>query len=127
MAAPSVCPSAVRPAIVTVSVYCSPETVDPSPYDREKSFPTSFEVELELGSYVVWPEHVEPQSGPGRKRSLEPVSKSTVYSVAGVPTEILPYQSSSASSVRGSLPESARFFVFLNAFESGWVLPVLRS
>lgn len=75
----------------------------------------------------MWPEHVEPQSGPGRKRSLEPVSKSTVYSVAGVPTEILPYQSSSASSVRASLPVSARFCVLLNALDREWVLPVLRS
>jgi hypothetical protein len=68
-----------RPAMTTSSVYCSPLTVEPSPYASEKVFPRSCDVELEDGSYSLWPEQVDPQLDEGTKRSLLPVSKSTVY------------------------------------------------
>lgn len=71
---------AVSPPRVTVSVYCSPETVEPSPYASENVLPASLAVLLEAVLYLVWPEHVEPHLELGRKRSLEPVSKSTVKS-----------------------------------------------
>ena len=62
---------------MTVSVYCSPETVDPSPYARENFFFASLAVLLLEGLYLVCPEQEDPQLEDGRKRSLEPVSKST--------------------------------------------------
>lgn len=37
----------------TLSVYCSPETVDPSPYSSENVWPKSVEVEEEEGSQRV--------------------------------------------------------------------------
>jgi hypothetical protein len=81
-ATPRVCFFAVRPAMVTVSVYCLPETVEPSPYASENDLPRLTDVEEELGLKVVWPEQVLPQLELGRKRSLLPVSKSTVYNSA---------------------------------------------
>ena len=78
----------MRPAIETVSVYCSPETVEPSPNCKLKDWPTSLEVELFLGLYAVWPEQVEPQLGPGRNRSEEPVSKSTESSLDNISLEL---------------------------------------
>jgi hypothetical protein len=68
----------VRPAMLTTSVYCSPLTVEPSPYESENVFPRSSAVRLASGSYAVCPEQVNPQLDEGRKRSLLPVSKSTV-------------------------------------------------
>lgn len=42
---PRVWPVAVSPAILTVSVYWFPDTVDPSPYARLNDFPRALEVE----------------------------------------------------------------------------------
>jgi hypothetical protein len=56
----------------------------------EKDFPRDVEVEDEDGSYFLCPLQVESQYDAGRKRSALPMSKSTVYSTAGVPTEIAP-------------------------------------
>lgn len=66
-----------KPAIPTVSLYCSPRTVEPSPYARLNALFRSTAEELALGLYNVWPSHVDPQFDAGRKRSAEPVSKST--------------------------------------------------
>ena len=82
-AAPTLWLEAVRPPMVTVSEKTSPETVEPSPYLSENCWPRSLaELLLEV-SYAVWPEQVSPQSLPGRKRSLEPVSKSTARMLVG--------------------------------------------
>lgn len=67
----------VRPAMVTVSVYWVPLTLEPSPYVSLKDLLRVFAVELLDGLYNVCPEQVLPHEEPGRKRSLEPVSKST--------------------------------------------------
>lgn len=67
----------VSPAIRTVSLNCSPVTVEPSPYARLNEFLRSVEVELDAGLYTACPEQLDLQVGPGKKRSLLPVSKST--------------------------------------------------
>jgi hypothetical protein len=77
VALPSVCFVAVRPEMVTLSEYCLPLTVEPSPYARLKLLPSALDVDDFAGLYLVCPEHVEPQLLAGRKRSLLPVSKST--------------------------------------------------
>lgn len=61
-----------------MSVYCSPLTVEPPGKVILNGFPTSVDEELAEGSYKVCPLQVESQSGPGRNRSLLPVSKPTV-------------------------------------------------
>jgi len=68
----------VRPAMLTTSVYCSPSTVDPSPKASENVLERSCAVELALGSYRLCPEQFDPHISEGKKRSLLPVSKSTV-------------------------------------------------
>jgi len=71
----------VRPAIWTTSEYRSPLAEEPSPRESSNGFPRSCEVELADGSYVVCPSQPELQFTEGRKRSLLPVSKATVYSI----------------------------------------------
>jgi hypothetical protein len=69
----------VRLAMLTTSVNCSPWTVlDPSPKESENVLERSYAVELASGSYCLCPEQFEPQLREGKKRSLLPVSKSTV-------------------------------------------------
>jgi hypothetical protein len=60
-------------------VYCLPDTVDPSPYAREKLrvLPSALDVDDFAGLYLMCPEQVDPQDTLGRNKSLEPVSKST--------------------------------------------------
>jgi hypothetical protein len=62
----------------TVSWYCFPDTVDPSPYCKLNDFPSALEVDEADGVYLVWPLQVEPQVDAGRNKSDEPVSKSTM-------------------------------------------------
>ena len=64
--------------MLTTSVNCSPLTVDPSPKASENVFERSCAVELLLVSYTLCPAQLVPQLGEGKKRSLLPVSKSTV-------------------------------------------------
>ena len=75
----NISPRTTTPAIATSSVYSTPLTVEPSKYPSEKVFSRSFEVELEDGSYNVCPEQVESHFVEGTKRSLLPVSKTTVH------------------------------------------------
>lgn len=53
VAAPSRCLVAVKPPRVTVSVYCSPDTEDPSPYESVNVSSASLDVLLEDGSYFL--------------------------------------------------------------------------
>ncbi len=95
--------------MLTTSVNCSPSTVDPSPKASKNVLESSCAVELALGSYRLCPEQSDPHIGEGKKRSLLPVSKSTVSCrgsesgfgqsckkiipvkvTAGVPTEMVP-------------------------------------
>jgi hypothetical protein len=66
-----------RLAIKQLTVYCLPDTVDPSPYASEKLLPSAVEVDDFAELYLVCPEQVVPQAALGRNKSLEPVSKST--------------------------------------------------
>ena len=70
----------VKPAMVTTSVYCSPVTAEVASTPKLRVNPDlrSFEVELADGSYDLCPEQDDPQLVDGTKRSLLPVSKSTV-------------------------------------------------
>lgn len=76
--------------MLTVSAYCSPDTVSPSPNFNEKVFPRSEDVDEELGVYFASEPHVV-QFALGRNRSALPVSNTTVKVVGGVPTDIGPY------------------------------------
>ena len=69
----------VRPAIWMASEYSSPLTEEPCPRSRLNRFPRSCEVELADGSYRLCPSQLESHFAEGRKRSLLPVSKATVY------------------------------------------------
>ena len=60
-----------------ISIFLTTEN-EPSTYPSEKLSPRSSEVELEDGSYKVCPEQVESHFVEGTKRSLLPVSKTTV-------------------------------------------------
>ena len=64
--------------MLTVSVNCSPLTVDPSAKAIENVFFRSCAVELALVSYVLCPEQLDPHFDEGKTISLLPVSKSTV-------------------------------------------------
>lgn len=114
----------LKPPSDTVSVYRSPVAVEPSAYSTSNVRPRASAVELLLGLYISCPSHASPQFGPGRKKSVEPVSHKTgalslvdptpydrigkyelVNVWSGVPTPIVPYQRSFESSTSGSEPE----------------------
>jgi hypothetical protein len=65
--------------MVTTSVYCSPLILAPSKYVSVNFVLRSCEVELADGLYALCPEQDVPHFVEGTKRSLLPVSKSTVY------------------------------------------------
>ena len=132
----------VKPAMLTTSVNCSPWTVPPPPKASENVLERFCAVELASGSYGLCPEQLELQLGEGKKRSLLPVSKSTVSyrgfvsgykssyrkvlpvkDTAGVPTEMVPYHNVAWSSVNKSLPVARRECSTLP--ERGCFTPVL--
>jgi hypothetical protein len=107
--------------------------VDPSPKPSENVLEILCAVELAFGSYKLCPEQLESQLGEGKKRSLLPVSKSTVScrgsvndfkspyrkvipvkDLGGVPTEMAPNHNRALSSVNGSPPLARR---------ESWILP----
>ena len=73
------------------SKYTSPRTSPSGP--KILKVPTSTELELASGSYLVRPRHSVMQSGPGRIKSALPVSKLTVKLCVGLPTVMRPCHS----------------------------------
>jgi len=135
----------VKPAMETVSVYCSPLTEVSSLNEIVKGFPRSWAEELALGSYVRCPAQDLPHLESGRNKScflyrsrlheslaVHPNERSRgertlpVKLFAGVPTEMTPHQCALSLSVSGMLPES-RFCNGLITSASGWAAPVLRA
>lgn len=131
-----------NPATETTSVYPSTTAVEPSPNLRWKLLPVSDALWLSDGSYTVWPEQVSLQSGPGKNRSLLPVSKSTGAHqlsdmrvkrrgaprnlFAGAPTEIDPYHSCWSAGASGIEPMS-RFSRMSGSMSRGCLSPVFLS
>src|SRR6266702_6693433 len=122
---------------MTSSVYSVPLTKSvPLPYRTLNVFSRSCAVELSEVSYSTCPLQETSQSRPGRKKSLLPVSKSTVHCpvhskrynvsdnspvkvLAGLPTDIEPYQYEEYQSMSGSLP-MLRFSERFTLGAEGW-------